>query len=62
MRDRGIKRYDFVGVCLTNIAGIPYKDLQRSKRGFDLQLIKGILWKIDPNPVRSELLDKKQYL
>lgn len=56
-KNRGIKRYDFVGARLSDVSGTKLEGIQKFKQRFGSQLEKGYLWKADLRKYRCILFD-----
>jgi aminoglycoside 3-N-acetyltransferase len=49
LREKGVKRYDFVGARLSDVTGTKLEGIQLFKERFGAKLEKGILWKLNVN-------------
>jgi hypothetical protein len=56
LKEKGVKRYDLVGVRLKN-KNPALEGIFRFKKGFGGELKTGYLWKKDINPVKAKLYD-----
>lgn len=55
LRDRGIFTYDFVGARVNAIKGSKYDGIQRFKKGFGSDLVKGYTFRYVVNPAKYKL-------
>lgn len=55
MKERGVKRYDFVGARINPLPGSKQEGIQRFKSRFGGKLDKGYIWKYSFNPLKSSL-------
>lgn len=57
MKEKGVRRYDFVGARLSDIANTRLEGIQHFKAKFGSQLEEGYLWKADIHKGYSRLFD-----
>lgn len=62
LREKGVKRYDFVGVRLNNENNPELEGIFRFKKGFGGDLKQGYLWKQDLLPMKAKLFDLLIYI
>lgn len=55
MKERGVKKYDFVGARATVVEGSKLEGIQRFKERFGGELIMGYRWEIDCNTVNAAI-------
>ncbi len=58
LKQKGVRKYDFVGARLSDIKGTKLEGIQNFKKRFGGELIKGYLWKKDINKFRCFIFDK----
>ncbi len=58
MKKQGVKRYDFVGARLSNVAGTKLGGIQQFKERFGARLEKGVLWKKDIRIWKCKIYDR----
>lgn len=58
MKEKGVKRYDFVGARLSNVSGTKLEGIQQFKARFGTSLEEGFLWKKDLSVARCRLFDR----
>ena len=56
LKEKGVKKYDFVGVRLKN-NNPALEGIFRFKKGFGGELKEGYLWKIDILPLKAKAYD-----
>jgi len=49
LKEKGVKRYDFVGARLSDVSGTKLEGIQQFKERFGAELDKGYLWKMNLN-------------
>jgi lipid II:glycine glycyltransferase (peptidoglycan interpeptide bridge formation enzyme) len=57
LKQKGVKRYDFVGARLSIVSGTKLEGIQQSKERFGATLEKGFIWKKDINKLTCNLFD-----
>ncbi len=57
MKKRGVRRYDFVGARLSDVAGTKLEGIQKFKSRFGAELELGYLWKTDLSGFRCTMFD-----
>lgn len=57
LKEKGVKRYDFVGARLSNVSGTKLEGIQQFKKRFGAELEEGFLWKIDLNKNKCDIYD-----
>jgi hypothetical protein len=57
LKQKGVKRYDFVGARLSDVTGTKLEGIQQFKKRFGAELEKGFLWKKDLNKSKCNLYD-----
>jgi hypothetical protein len=57
MKEQSVKRYDFVGARLSNVAGTKLGGIQQFKERFGAGLEKGVLWKKDIRIWKCKIYD-----
>jgi len=62
LQNKGVKRYDFVGVRLKNENNPELEGVFRFKKGFGGDLKQGYLWKHDILPMKAKLFDILLYV
>lgn len=62
LKNKSVKKYDFVGARLSENLNSKLKGIQDFKRRFGSELQKGYLWKIDINPSRCKFFDALLFL
>ncbi len=55
LKNKGVKKYDFVGARLTNIEGTKLHGIQQFKLRFGSHLEKGYLWKLEINKIKCTI-------
>jgi len=57
LKEKNVKRYDFVGARLSDVSGTKLEGIQQFKRRFGAMLEEGFLWKYDINKIKCNLYD-----
>lgn len=57
MKERGVKKYSFVGCRINEDENSKYHGIQRFKERFGGELVKGYMFKIDFNPLMRKMFD-----
>lgn len=57
LKQKNVKRFDFVGARLSDVSGTKLEGIQRFKKGFGCHLESGYLWKMDIDPMASHLIE-----
>ncbi|MEO8762225.1 MAG: peptidoglycan bridge formation glycyltransferase FemA/FemB family protein [Bacteroidia bacterium] len=57
LKEKDVKRYDFVGARLSDVTGTKLHGIQQFKERFGGTLEKGFLWKMDINKLKCVLFD-----
>ncbi|MHB8262055.1 MAG: lipid II:glycine glycyltransferase FemX [Bacteroidia bacterium] len=57
LKQKGVKRYDFVGARLSDVSGTKLKGIQQFKERFGAELENGFLWKKDLDKLTCNLFD-----
>ena len=57
LKNKGVKRYDFVGARLSDVSGTKLEGIQQFKERFGSELEKGLLWKKDLDRLSCKLFD-----
>jgi len=58
LKQKRVKRYDFVGARLSDVSGTRLEGIQQFKKRFGSELEQGYLWKQDINKTKCTLYDK----